>query len=792
MPLIFSSLIARMLMLLLLVFILSLAVVYWIIDQQSKPEVTKLASQSVIESGNVAVNGITARLSQIDGLAMSASRMVGGLPKDTGLIENSFGNIITHTDQNIIGGGVWYDPNVFKANLDEQAFAWRRDRNGVMKPDLRYMDMPSNTSAPITNSPAKLASPYYRDWWYVPAMYANHDHCVWSRAYVQASSGLPMVTCAKALFNAQTNGFEGVVSFDILLSQLQTLAKNWQQKTGGYVFLVDMNNNFLTFPDESMVKQITANNPQGEMMDVDTFAAKYPSFAPICQSLENINQKLINQAKQQDASKFDFVTGTIVSTTNLQRTTPKEAQILTALMMTNRENADSAQRDNHFVEQVNLSDDVMLKQPSTAFVFAMPMINWKLVIVKPNHELVAFANQLGKQLQWYLLLGFIPVLLISAYVFRRVVGSPLRRIARSVSTLGDLVEQKRYLALTEHKLPPTQVSEIAVITDSMNQLIDRVVENEGALAQVNERLEQQVVERTEHLNQALKDLKASQVQLVQAEKMSTLGQMVAGVAHEVNTPLGYVSSNLELIDASLGRYEELVQRTQQLKSVVADPNADDSQLEQAIGDTIACGDELVADALHDDLTGLVEDAQFGVTQISELVVNLRDFSRLDEAKIKDTDINACITSSLTIARNNLKTLEVVTDLHAVSEISCNPSQINQVLLNLFNNAAQAMDGNGTLTVESLEDDANVYVRVSDTGSGMSNEVIQQIFEPFFTTKAAGEGTGLGLAISAQIMEQHHGKIDVDSTVGKGTTFTLTLPKTQVTAANASTKRLLLD
>ena len=114
MPLIFSSLIARMLMLLLLVFIVSLAVVYWIIDQQSKPEVTKLASQSVIESGNVAVNGITARLSQIDGLAMSASRMVGGLPKDTGLIENSFGNIITHTDQNIIGGGVWYDPNVFK------------------------------------------------------------------------------------------------------------------------------------------------------------------------------------------------------------------------------------------------------------------------------------------------------------------------------------------------------------------------------------------------------------------------------------------------------------------------------------------------------------------------------------------------------------------------------------------------------------------------------------------------------------------------------------------------------
>lgn len=176
--------------------------------------------------------------------------------------------------------------------------------------------------------------------------------------------------------------------------------------------------------------------------------------------------------------------------------------------------------------------------------------------------------------------------------------------------------------------------------------------------------------------------------------------------------------------------------------------------------------------------GLLEDAQFGVSQISELVVSLRDFSRIDQAKIKEVDINECIKNSLSIARSNIKYLQVITDLHSHTSVQCNPSQINQMLLNLFNNAAQAMPDNhaGMLTIKSYEDNERVYISVADNGTGMPDSVKQQIFEPFFTTKKAGEGTGLGLAISAQIIEQHQGTIRVESTLGQGTCFTISLPK----------------
>lgn len=784
----FSSLLTRLLLGLVLLFALTLALVYWVIDQRAKPEVAKLTSETIIETGNEAVNGITARVNQIDGMAVAASRLTGSLPKDATIINNSFGNLMANVDDRIVGGGVWYDPTMFQAEVDERAFVWSRDTNGKMIPNPRYQSInpvyantASAAATPSANRPDsssnKLAAPYHRDWWYVPVMYANHDHCVWSRAYIHPQSKQSMMTCAKAIFNAKTNGFEGVVSFDVLLSQLQQIAQDWQKKTGGYVFYVDMDNNFLTFPDINRVKHITANNPQGEMMDAATFAQANPQFQPIADSLDKINQRIINKAKQVDNGKFEMAANTILSGTNLQRTTPNEAQIIAAMLLTEG-NTTINPSQNHFVEKVAISKDVVLNQPATAFIFSVPLTNWKMVIVKPNQALMAFANQLGRQLEWSMLLGFLPVLLLSGYLLNRFAVKPLRRVAQEVSDMGHLIEQKRYLALNEHKLEPASISEINVIASALNRLIDRVVENEGTLAQINEHLEQQVVERTEHLNQALKDLKTSQVQLVQAEKMSTLGQMVAGVAHEVNTPLGYVRSNLELIDDNLARYDELVSTTQQLKTVINNEHSNDSDIESIIGQTIACSDELVADAISDDLHGLIGDAQFGVGQISELVVNLRDFSRLDEAKVKDTNINDCIKSALLIARSNIKYLEVTENLRDVADVSCNPSQINQVLLNLFNNAAQAMpDGHaGKLLIESDEDTTHVVLRVSDNGTGMPPDVLKNIFEPFFTTKPAGEGTGLGLAISAQIMEQHKGAIEVTSVVGQGTTFTLRLPK----------------
>ena len=442
-----------------------------------------------------------------------------------------------------------------------------------------------------------------------------------------------------------------------------------------------------------------------------------------------------------------------------------------------------------------MPDDFILQQPATAFVFRMPFTYWKMVVVKPDNDMMSVANALSDKLIQAMLLGFIPILLLTAWVFRRYFTRPLKRMADAVADMGALIEQKQYQQLSAHKLPASAVSEIHVISEQTNQLIDRIVENEGALAEINVHLEKQVAARTQDLQQAMNELKASQVQLVRSEKMATLGQMVAGVAHEVNTPLGYVRSNMELVGDNLGRFDELIQHTEQLLQALKAPNTPPEKTEKLIAQTLQCCEAIKEDEVSEDLADLIKDGLYGVDQIAELVVSLRDFSRIDESKVKEVDINDCITTSLVMARNNLKNLDVSTELAELPLIQCNPSQINQVLLNLFNNAAQAIpaDRKGTLHITSSVDDAQQYLAVSvkDNGVGIEESKLVQIFEPFFTTKKAGEGTGLGLAISAQIMEQHHGRMEVSSVVGEGTTFTLLLP-VQSTAHKSKPARALFE
>ena len=692
--------------------------------------------------------------------------MAGGLPKQDALYKETFGNLMQQTDQRIVGGGVWFDPNMYAQGRERQSFVWSRDESGSMQPLERY------------NQARQTPNPYYRDWWYIPAMYARHDHCVWSRAYVDPVSNQPMMTCAKALYNSRNQAFDGVVSFNLLLDNLGEAMKKWQDKLGGYVFLVDLDNRFLTFPDQSMVMHATKDSGQGQVVTARQLAENNPSFAPIADSLDSINQTLIDEAVTKDESRYTLAARSILSTTNLNKISEQESKLLSALLLLKLAQTFNLV-DSHLVDTIAVPNDFVLQQPATAFVFRMPFTYWKMVIVKPDNDLMSVANALSNKLIQAMLLGFIPILLLTAWVFRRYFTRPLKHMAQSVADMGLLIEQKKYQQLSAHKLPHSNVSEIQVISEQTNQLIDRVVENEGALAEINVHLEKQVAARTQDLQQAMDELKASQVHLVRSEKMATLGQMVAGVAHEVNTPLGYVRSNMELVGDNLRRFDELLQHTDQLLQVLKAPTINQEQVEQLIEQTLQCCEEIKEDEVSEDLADLIKDGLYGVDQIAELVVSLRDFSRIDESKVKDVDINDCINTSLIMARNNLKTLDVETNLVELPLIQCNPSQINQVLLNLFNNAAQAIpsDHKGTLQVSSSVDKAQQYVvlRIIDNGSGIKEDVLNRIFEPFFTTKKAGDGTGLGLAITAQIIEQHSGRIEVSSVVGTGTTFTLMLP-----------------
>lgn len=758
-----NTITGRLLLILIFLFLFIFIMVYFVIEYTGEPEIQKISEKIVIESGNEVVDVFVADLSKVDGLVSATASISGSLPKEPELFASSVGPIFKNTDKNIVSAGVWFDPNMFAKDVDRQSFVWHRDHSGKMQQTQYY------------NQVEKVKEPYHRDLWYVPTTYAEHKNCVWSAAYVDELVNKPVMTCAKAVYNDKNMQFEGVASFNVLLDERNKFLEKMQEKTGGYIFLVDMHNRFLTFPNLDMVTH-REGDKAGQRLTVSELAERDASFAPIADFLVDMNEQLITTAKKTDEGKFNIATSSLQFTTNLSDITKQEAQTLSAMLL-EQQHQSSVDMTNYFKQKIPLDRDVLLDVSSAAFVFRLPSTNWKLVIVKPNSELVAVAKKLSKQLQFYMLLGVLPVLLIIAFLLRQFYANPLRRVSTALSNLSGLVDKKKYLELSQYKLYPNSYDEINTIGDSMNQFIDKVVENEGALAEVNVYLEKKVEERTEKLEAAMIDLKQSQVQLVRSEKMATLGQMVAGVAHEVNTPLGYVRSNVEFVKDNIGRFEELYDHTTNLLDSLQDSSASNEDKKDAFEDTLACCQDIQEDETLTEMKDLVQDSLYGVDQISDLVVNMRDFARLDESKVKDIDLNDCVTSSLTIARNNIKRLNVVTKLADLPNISCNPSQINQVLLNMINNAAQAMpdDGSGELTIKSYVENEKIVLSVADNGTGIEQEVIEQMFEPFFTTKKAGEGTGLGLAISMQIMEQHNATIEVDSAIGVGTTFYLLFP-----------------
>ena len=297
------------------------------------------------------------------------------------------------------------------------------------------------------------------------------------------------------------------------------------------------------------------------------------------------------------------------------------------------------------------------------------------------------------------------------------------------------------------------------------------------LKRANETLEHKVELRTRELSDALKHLKDSELMLVQTEKMSSLGQMVAGIAHEINTPLAYVKSSLDSVAEQLPQIALMNAETARLLQLMQSGDAGEREVTEQF---VKVG--RLARQLHDAetlvmLERLTQDGLYGIAQISELVLNLKDFSRLDRTKMARVDLREGLESTLKIARNLVKTKQVIKNFEDIPPVSCSPSQINQVFLNLVTNAAQATpDGQGTIVLSTRrQGEDHVVVTVEDNGSGIPPEVLPRIFDPFFTTKDVGKGTGLGLSIAYRIIEQHYGRIEVQSTVGKGTRFTVTLP-----------------
>ena len=297
------------------------------------------------------------------------------------------------------------------------------------------------------------------------------------------------------------------------------------------------------------------------------------------------------------------------------------------------------------------------------------------------------------------------------------------------------------------------------------------------LRAANVGLEHRVQERTRELSDALRHLKESETQLIQSEKMSSLGQMVAGVAHEINTPLAYVTNSLGTVAEKLPELGTALSETEQLLTLLkAGDGANPEQLARQFSVVSQHVSTLKSRDVVKELSGLVNDGVYGTGQMAEIVGNLKDFSRLDRSKVTRFNLNDGLTSTLLLAKHLLKSVTVERQFGEIPAIVCSPSQINQVFLNLITNAAQAMENaKGTITLTTRREGEGVVVDMLDNGRGIPPEVLPKIFDPFFSTKEIGKGTGLGLSISYKIIQQHGGRIDVKSQVGKGTRFTVHLP-----------------
>jgi len=267
----------------------------------------------------------------------------------------------------------------------------------------------------------------------------------------------------------------------------------------------------------------------------------------------------------------------------------------------------------------------------------------------------------------------------------------------------------------------------------------------------------------------------AQHQLLQSEKMASIGQLAAGVAHEINNPIGYVWSNLQTLSGYSCELLGLVDR------LVARPN---------LAPEIAASGVDV-EFLRQDMAALIRESRQGLDRVQQIVRNLKDFSRVDQTEDwQGADLVACLNSTLNIVNSEVKYKAVVDkDLAVLPEVQCLASQVNQVFLNLLVNAAQAVERDGRITLRCGHDAAagaagEVWFDIADNGCGIPTANLARVFEPFFTTKPVGQGTGLGLSLSYSIVRKHHGRLEVASEPGRGTRFRVVLPVRQTAAVSA--------
>ena len=431
----------------------------------------------------------------------------------------------------------------------------------------------------------------------------------------------------------------------------------------------------------------------------------------------------------------------------------------------------------------------------------IPTVGWSLVLSYPNASLMALQEQsrdeigdvfgaaqatTGRRIRnlrtWFMLsvIGVCGVLMLAVAAslslrFKRPVNRMIEDI--EVVSTGDL----------DHQIRHHSDDELGELAGAFNEMTLQLKRTRDQLRQYSRTLELRVAERTAELaqrNQELADLyeeaeqsylqlKATQAQLVQHERMATLGQLVAGIAHEINNPVNFLINSVRPLRQVTAKIENVLRLYESAEVLEAD------EMVTRIGKIRLYKKQMAFDAVLDDVNSALELIANGAERTSQIVENLRIFSRSEPTVYKPVDLRRGLDITLSLLAHQLRNrITIHKDYRKVTAVECNPSQINQVFMNLLGNAAQAIEGEGDIWLQVKAAGKYVRVRIRDNGRGIAEEHLYRIFEPFFTTKSEAHGTGLGLSITHNIIQDHGGTIEVRSEPDKGTEFTVSLPLTQ--------------
>ncbi len=445
----------------------------------------------------------------------------------------------------------------------------------------------------------------------------------------------------------------------------------------------------------------------------------------------------------------------------------------------------SGQRDISFIKTVigsNIYNHSLLIHDDENHLHAVGMVHIGVLSEVVNKEIRALIQRSVLLSSIFIIFTVLIVILFN----RHIVLAPLRSIMIALAHFGkgeldykiDLKQTDEFgeLAKTFNKMTEN-LNIVTASRDDLDAQIKERIKAEKALQEANKGLalnERALKNILYDLRKAHDELKSTQKQLVQSEKLASIGQLAAGIAHEINNPVGFIGSNLSTLEQYIENISEIMRALENFKQVVE--QKDLNKAEKIRVELQELEESLDIEYILNDLDSLLRESKEGVERIKKIVMDLKTFSRSDDEIRIAANINQVIDGTVNIVWNEIKyKAELNRKYGEVPLVECNTQQIGQVFINLLVNAAQSIADKGVITIETYKRENEVVVEVSDTGKGIKKELLAKIFDPFFTTKEVGKGTGLGLSISHEIITKHNGTITVESEVGKGTKFTVVFP-----------------